>query len=62
MEDSGFFSRDKHDFTFASIKSGCLQYTPSINRINICLEDMVFGCRGNKEYSRHRQQGESEFF
>ena len=45
MEDSDFFSRDKNEFTFASID--CLQYTPSTKRINICLEGMVVGCRGN---------------
>ena len=49
MEDSDiFFSRDKHGFTFASIKSDCLQYTPSIKHINICLEGVVVGCRGNR--------------
>ena len=47
MEDSDF-SRDKHGFTFASIKSDCLQYTPSIKCIDICLEDMVVRCRGNR--------------
>ena len=40
--------RGNHGFTFASIKSDCVQYTPPIKRINISLKGMVVGCRENR--------------
>ena len=48
MEDSDFSPRDNHGFTFATIKSDCVQYTLPIKRINISLKGMVVGCRGNR--------------
>ena len=48
MEDSDLSPRDNHRFTFASIRSDCVQYTPSIQRINICLKGTVVGCIGNR--------------